>query len=72
MNVKRVGLLAAAGAAALAIGGGAAAETLRGALERTYRSNPTLMAQRERLRALDESVAIARSGCGPACRPMPG
>jgi outer membrane protein len=82
MDVKRVGLLAAAGAAALAVGGSAVAQpqnqmqsptppvrgdtdTLREALEQTYRSNPTLMAQRERLRALDESVAIARSGLRP-------
>jgi outer membrane protein len=40
-------------------------DTLREALEQTYRSNPTLMAQRERLRSLDESVAIARAGLRP-------
>jgi outer membrane protein len=66
MNVKRVGLLVAVGAAALVAGASAGAETLRQALERTYRSNPTLMAQRERLRSLDEGVAIARSGLRPS------
>jgi outer membrane protein len=65
MKAMRVGLLAAAGAAALAVGSGAAAETLREALERTYRTNPTLMAQRERLRSLDEQVAVARAGLRP-------
>jgi len=65
MKVMRGGMLAAVAAAALAVGGSAAAETLREALERTYRSNPTLMAQRERLRGLDESVAVARAGLRP-------
>jgi len=60
----RGGLLAAVAATALAAGTGGA-ETLREALERTYRTNPTLMAQRERLRGLDESVAIARAGLRP-------
>ncbi|HEY0114649.1 MAG TPA: TolC family outer membrane protein [Allosphingosinicella sp.] len=60
----RAVLLAAAGAAAISAGG-AGAETLRQALERTYRTNPTLMAQREQLRALDEAVAIARAGLRP-------
>jgi outer membrane protein len=40
-------------------------QSLRGALEQTYRTNPTLMAQREQLRVLDESVAVARSGLRP-------
>jgi outer membrane protein TolC len=40
-------------------------DTLREALEQTYRSNPTLMAQREQLRSLDEAVAIARAGLRP-------
>jgi outer membrane protein len=65
MKVMRAVLMAAAGAGALAAGSLAAAETLREALERTYRSNPTIMAQREQLRALDENVAIARAGLRP-------
>ena len=64
MRVMRGGLLAAVAATALMSGTGVA-ETLREALERTYRSNPTLMAQRERLRGLDESVAVARAGLRP-------
>jgi outer membrane protein len=60
----RAMLLAAAGMAAIA-SGGASAQTLRDALERTYRTNPTIMAERERLRALDEGVAVARAGLRP-------
>lgn len=36
-------------------------QTLRDALIQTYRSNPTLTAQRARVRTLDEDVAIAKS-----------
>jgi outer membrane protein len=36
-------------------------ETLREALIQTYRTNPTLTAQRAQVRSLDEDVAIARS-----------
>jgi len=68
----RNGLMAAACAAAVAAASGAGAETLREALERTYRSNPTLMAQRERLRSLDESVAIARAGLRPSVSALAG
>ena len=58
----RGGLMNVAGAAALLAGGGAAgAETLRGALVQTYQSNPTINAERARVRTLDESVAIARA-----------
>jgi outer membrane protein len=39
----------------------AAADTLREALVSTYRTNPTLMAQREALKATDANVAIARA-----------
>ena len=60
----RAVLLAAAGVAAMAAGS-AGAETLRQALDRTYGTNPTIMAERERLRATDESVAIARAGLRP-------
>jgi outer membrane protein len=65
MKVLRSRFVAAAAMVALTASSIAQAETLREALERTYRSNPTLMAQRERLRQLDESVAIARSGLRP-------
>ena len=56
----RGGFLAAS-ALALAIGGGAQAETLREALLRTYSTNPTITGQRAQLRTLDENVAIARA-----------
>ena len=45
--------------------GTASADTLREALNSTYRTNPTLMAQREALRATDAGVAIARAGSRP-------
>ena len=56
-----------AGVAALSIATAALAETetLREALVKTYQANPTLMAQRARLRATDESVAIARAAGRP-------
>lgn len=57
----RGGLLAAAGVAALIVGAGAQAETLREALIQTYNSNPTIMSQRAQIRSLDEGVAIARA-----------
>ncbi|HYG48533.1 MAG TPA: TolC family outer membrane protein [Allosphingosinicella sp.] len=54
--------MAAVGAAALLTGAVAnAAETLTGALVKTYANNPTIMSQRAQLRSLDESVAIARA-----------
>lgn len=40
-------------------------DTLREALERTYSTSPTLMAQRDRVRVLDESVSVARAGLRP-------
>jgi len=40
-------------------------QSLREALVKTYNSNPTLMAQRQSLRATDESVALARAGGRP-------
>lgn len=45
--------------------GPASADTLREALVSTYRTNPTLMAQREALRATDANVAIARAAGRP-------
>ena len=62
----RGGYLAAAGAAALAMGCAAEAETLRDALVQTYNTNPTIMAQRAQLRSLDEGVALARSQGRPS------
>lgn len=41
------------------------ADTLREALNSTYRTNPTLNAQREALKSTDASVAIARAGSRP-------
>ena len=41
------------------------AETLKQALSSAYRSNPSLEAERSRLRAQDETVAIANSGYRP-------
>ena len=43
----------------------ASADTLREALNSTYRSNPTLNAQRETLKSTDAGVAIARSAGRP-------
>ena len=57
----RGGYLAAAGVAALMVGGAAHADTLREALVQAYATNPTIMAQRAQLRSLDEGVAIARA-----------
>jgi outer membrane protein len=61
----RGGLLAAVAVIALAAGGTARADTLREALVRTYATNPTITAQRQQLRTLDEGVAIARAGLRP-------
>ena len=43
----------------------ASADTLREALNATYRTNPTLNAQRETLKSTDATVAIARAGSRP-------
>ena len=53
--------IALAGLIAVLSAGTASADTLREALVSTYASNPTLMAQREALKATDAGVAIARS-----------
>ena len=63
MSVIRKLLLGSTLAALAA--GAASADTLREALVSTYRTNPTLMAQREALRATDATVAIARAGSRP-------
>jgi len=40
-------------------------QSLREALVQTYNSNPTIMAERQSLRQLDETVAIVRAGSRP-------
>ena len=45
--------------------GTAAADTLRDALVSAYRTNPTLTAQRESLKATDATVAIAKAAGRP-------
>jgi outer membrane protein len=47
------------------LAGTASADTLREALVAAYQSNPTLMAQRQALRATDATVAIARAAGRP-------
>lgn len=51
--------------AATAVSGAAHAGTIFEAWNETYKSNPTLQAQRAYLRAIDENVAIAKSGYRP-------
>ncbi|WP_082441752.1 TolC family outer membrane protein [Sphingomonas sp. Leaf33] len=60
-------LLTTAGAVlAVAGAGGASAETLREALIRAYRTNPTITGARADLRAQDENVPIARASGLPS------
>jgi len=59
--VSRPGRLLIATLGVALAAGTASADTLREALASTYRSNPTLMAQRESLKATDAGVAIARA-----------
>ena len=47
------------------LGGTASADTLREALVSAYKTNPTLTAQRENLKATDATVAIARAAGRP-------
>ena len=61
----RGGLFAATAVAALLVGEAAWADDLRQALVQTYRTNPTITAQRAQLRTLDENVAVARAGLRP-------
>jgi outer membrane protein len=58
-------LLACCALTALALASPAAADTLREALVSTYRTNPTLNAERESLRVNDAGVAIARAAGRP-------
>jgi type I secretion outer membrane protein, tolC family len=50
---------------ATAISGNAYAQNIFEALSQAYETNPTLQAQRAYLRAIDENVAIAKSGYRP-------
>ena len=56
------GLMAAT---AIAFAAPASAQSIFEALSETYKSNPTLQAERAYLRSVDENVAIARSGYRP-------
>lgn len=58
-------LLATAALGALALAAPASADTLREALVSTYRTNPTVNAQREVLRGTDAGVAVARAAGRP-------
>jgi outer membrane protein len=51
--------------AAVVLGRPARAETLEQALANAYLINPVLNAERARLRAVDEQVAVAKSGLRP-------
>lgn len=62
-RAMRAALLSAA--SLLVLSGSASAESLRDALSSAYRYNPTLDAERARLRATDEDVARAMSGYRP-------
>jgi outer membrane protein len=65
--LKRQSVFASVAAAAVLSGlaAPAFAETLREAIALAYQTNPTLLAQRAGLRALDESVPQARAGLRP-------
>jgi outer membrane protein len=65
VTVPRNRLLVTASLTAALAAGTASADTLREALVSTYRSNPTMMAQREALKATDATVAIARAQSRP-------
>lgn len=58
-------MAAAVGAGAILSSSPAQGDTLRQALERAYRTNPTLNGARAGLRATDEGVALARAGGRP-------
>ncbi len=65
-RLKQFLLVTAAINAAVAGAALAAAGTLRQALVGTYQNNPTLTAQRESLKAIDATVAIARAEGRPS------
>ena len=66
VGFKRWALALAGGSALLALAGPAQAQTLEDALVLAYNSNPTLQAERARLRATDENLVQARSAWLPS------
>ncbi len=67
MKFRKMGLfqVSAYAALALCVSAAASAETLEDALVAAYNTNPTLMAERARLRATDETASQARAGWRP-------
>lgn len=63
-SIRKSGVLA--GVALVALVTPASGETLREAMAEAYKTNPTLAAQRANVRAIDESVPIARANGLPA------
>lgn len=63
LTIRSIGLIAAI--TSVVASSPANADTLRQALERAYRTNPTLTGARAGLRATDEGVALARAGGRP-------
>ena len=64
MRKRTSGLIAAC--LALALPAGAVAQTLQDALSATYNTNPTLLAERARVRAVEQQSGIARSAWLPS------
>ncbi|MFD1788752.1 TolC family outer membrane protein [Sphingomonas floccifaciens] len=64
--MRRIFLTTAGAALALTGAGAVSAETLREALIRAYRTNPTITGARADLRAQDETVPIARASGRPS------
>jgi outer membrane protein len=62
---RRAWIAAALGLAAVSLAAPAKAESLEQALSDAYLLNPVLNAERARLRAIDEQVAVAKSGLRP-------
>ncbi len=63
--LSRRGLIASVAFAAMIAAAPASAETLQGAWTKAYVSNPTIAAERARVRSVDEGVPEARSGWRP-------
>lgn len=66
MKAQRFGLVCAVVAATVGINSPVSSETLTEALTQAYQYNPRLMAQRARLRSVDEQVPQALSGWRPS------
>ena len=65
MQWKVLAAALSASASLLALGNGAQAQTLEEALAQAYNNNPTLQAERARLRATDEAYVQARAALFP-------